>query len=212
MQCPHCLKHIHEGWMPMGSADGDQEFAHFAVSTFVCPACARRLIRLRLVGKGLKPTARDFVVYPAHAMRPPPPEVPDPYATDFREAVAVLQASPKASAALSRRNLQAIIRDKAGIKAKDLSTEIQTLIAQPGFPSELAGTVDAVRNVRNLAAHPIKETNTGAIVEVEPEEADWLLEVLEGLLDYYFVQPAKATARRATLNAKLQQAGKPPMK
>lgn len=150
-------------------------------------------------------------MYPANAARPLAREVTDPYASDFAEAAAVLSISPKASAALSRRNLQAVIHDKAGIKARTLSEEIQSLVAQPGFPSELAGNVDAVRQVGNLAAHPTKETNTGAIVDVEPEEAEWLLEVLEQLFDYYFVQPAKAAARKAALNDKLKQAGKSPM-
>jgi hypothetical protein len=58
----------------------------------------------------------------------------------------------------------------------------------------------------------MKTTNTGEIVEVEPQEAEWLLSLLEQLFDFYFVQPARAQARRDALNAKLQAAGKPPMK
>ena len=38
-----------------------------------------------------------------------------------------------------------------------------------------------------------------------------LPEVIEQLFDFYFVQPERAKARRETLNAKLQGAGKPPM-
>ena len=49
-------------------------------------------------------------------------------------------------------------------------------------------------------------------MEVEPKEAEWLLNWLDGLFDFYFVQPARAKARRDALNAKLQDAGKPPMK
>jgi hypothetical protein len=72
--------------------------------------------------------------------------------------------------------------------------------------------VDAVRNVGNFAAHPLKETQTGAILDVEPGEAEWLLDVLEGLFDFAFVQPAKAREARERLNEKLQTAGKPAMK
>jgi hypothetical protein len=35
---------------------------------------------------------------------------------------------------------------------------------------------------------------------------------LEALLDFYFVRPAKAQARRDALNARLAEAGKPQLK
>jgi hypothetical protein len=43
-------------------------------------------------------------------------------------------------------------------------------------------------------------------------EAEWLLDVLEGLFDFYFVQPALLKAKRDALNKKLKDAGKPAMK
>jgi hypothetical protein len=54
--------------------------------------------------------------------------------------------------------------------------------------------------------------NTGEIIDVEPGEAEWLLNVLEGLFDHYFVQPAILAAKKDALNKKLADAGKPPMK
>jgi hypothetical protein len=47
------------------------------------------------------------------------------------------------------------------------------------------------------------------VVEIEPGEAEFLLEVLEGAFDFYFVQPERAKAQREALNAKLREAGKP---
>jgi hypothetical protein len=41
---------------------------------------------------------------------------------------------------------------------------------------------------------------SGEVVPVEPHEAEWNLEVLESLFDFYFVQPASAKARREALN------------
>jgi len=69
-----------------------------------------------------------------------------------------------------------------------------------------------VRTVGNFAAHPIKNERTGEIADVEPGEAEWLLEVLEGLYDHYFVKPAQLKARRAALDAKLIAHGKPTLK
>lgn len=66
--------------------------------------------------------------------------------------------------------------------------------------------------VGNFAAHPIKSTDTGQVVEVEPGEAGWLLDVLERAFDFYFVQPDKARRQREALNEKLTEAGKPELK
>jgi hypothetical protein len=98
----------------------------------------------------------------------------------------------------------------AKTKNRDLFDQIGEVI--PTLPSHLAEAVDAVRNIGNFAAHPIKSTNTGEIVDVEPGEAEWNLEVLEGLFDFYFVQPAILKKKRDALNAKLAEAKKLRMK
>jgi hypothetical protein len=142
-------------------------------------------------------------------MRPIAAEVVDPYRQDFYEACSVLNDSPKASAALSRRNLQAILRDKAGTKSKDLFDQIDEVVNSGKIPSHIQDGLHAVRNIGNFAAHEIKSKVTGAIVEVEPGEAEWNLDVLESLFDFYFVQPALSAKRKAELNKKLKEAGKP---
>jgi hypothetical protein len=151
-----------------------------------------------------------ITLYPTSVTRKVAPEIPDPFRADFLEACAVLKDSPKASAAISRRCLQMILRDVAKVKHADLSREIDE--ALPTLPSMLAESVDAIRNLGNFAAHPIKSSNTGEIIPVEPGEAEWLLDVLEGLFDFYFVQPAILKKKRDELNKKLADAKKPPMK
>ncbi|BCL36625.1 hypothetical protein NSMS1_30720 [Nostoc sp. MS1] len=71
------------------------------------------------------------------------------------------------------------------------------------LPSYLVEEIHSVRKLGNLAAHPAKSISTGEIVDVEPEEAEWLLNILEGLFDFYFVQPAKSQKRIDALNRKL---------
>lgn len=73
-------------------------------------------------------------------------------------------------------------------------------------------SLDAVRNIGNFAAHPTKSKSTGEIIDVEPGEAEWNLDVLESLFDYFFVQPALIKKKREELNRKLGDAGKPEMK
>ena len=82
----------------------------------------------------------------------------------------------------------------------------------PKLPTYLAEMIDGVRVIGNFAAHPIKDTNTGEIVEVEPGEAEHNLDTLEEVFDFYFVKPAVAKRKRDAINQKLKDAGKPPMK
>jgi hypothetical protein len=64
---------------------------------------------------------------------------------------------------------------------------------------------------KNFAAHPTKSITSGLIADVEPGEAQWNLDVLEQLLDFYFVVPAETQRRKDALNQKLKLHGKPLM-
>lgn len=215
MKCSHCQVEIHanfrseqigEGWF--GQEDG--KATYWQTKHMVCPACGKALLtveqrtNMRVLG--------TWPIYPRFATRPPAQvEVPAEIAEDFNEASAVLSISPKASAALSRRCLQGVLRHQ-GYTQKDLAPAIQAALDSGTLPAAHAENLDAIRNIGNFAAHPMKDKQTDSIVPVEPHEAEWNLEVLEGLFDHYYVQPAKAAARRAALDAKLAAAGKPAMK
>ena len=150
------------------------------------------------------------MIYPLGATRPPcPAEVPDPIAKDYQEACLVESYSQKAAAALARRCLQNLLHDQ-GIKKKNLNEEIDEAITT--LPSHLGQAIDAIRTIGNFAAHPIKFQHTGEIVEVESGEAEWSLDVLEQLFDFYYVAPKNLEAKRQALNDKLKEAGKPPLK
>lgn len=221
MLCPHCLEHFHEEWRYVPIV-GDRCGGVWGAGSTICAACGRAIISLgemlKTVGlsgrESMTPNRPTFrLVLPKAISRAPvPEEVPAEFAADYVEACFVLADSEKASAALSRRCLQHLLREKAGVQKGDLAKEIQQVLDSKQLPSHLAEDLDAIRNIGNFAAHPLKATNTGQIVDVEPEEAEWLLTLLEGLFDFYLVQPARAQARRSALNAKLQGIGKPTMK
>jgi hypothetical protein len=185
-----------------------------------CPACHKYIISLnekynRYQAGGAKGyhNQRQFLCYPKAISRTPlPPEVPVPYAVDYKEACLTLLDSPKASAALSRRCLQHLLREEAKVKPGNLADEIQEVLDHGKLPSHLLDSLDAIRNIDNFAAHPIKSKASGEIIEVEPGEAEWNLDVLESLFDNFFVQPALLQKKRDALNAKLKEAGKPDMK
>jgi len=223
MKCPHCLVEFHPQveWKYLGK---DRQ-GNWLIERYVCPnpKCKRQILYLvRGTPKFVAGTPKigsvqrrsgALMVYPKGSNRPPvPPEVAPQFADDYREACLVLADSPKASAALSRRCLQGILREKAGAKPSNLADEIQEVLDRNIWPSYVADIVDAVRNIGIFAAHPIKSKQTGVIVDVEPGEADLNLDVLEALFDFHFVQPARVAEKRAAINRKLQDAGKQPMK
>lgn len=98
------------------------------------------------------------------------------------------------------------------MKKGNLADEIQQVIDSGKLPSHLTDSLDAIRNIGNFAAHPTKSTSSGEVVEVETGEAEWNLDVIEALFDFYFVQPALLKKKRDALNAKLNDSGKPTMK
>jgi hypothetical protein len=156
-------------------------------------------------------TIETTLLFPKRVMKHLPKEVPEKFTADFREAHDTLDVSPKASAALSRRCLQNLIREQEGIIKHDLMDEIRELLSRNKLPVYIAEDLDSIRNVGNFAAHPIKNTNTGQIEDVETGEAEWTLQVLEEVLLFYFCQQAISKARRDALNQKLRNAGKKPM-
>ena len=219
MKCPHCQVEFHGN--PCTYYIADDADGKWAAVRHLCPACNHITVELvcaeqiNIQGNGRHFTGikKELIGYPTHSTRPrPPQEVPSEFSDDYAEAAAVLSISPKASAALSRRCLQHVLREKATVKRADLVKEIEEVLASNALPSHLAQAIDAIRNIGNFAAHPVKSTASGSVVPVEAGEAEWTLDVLDGLFDFYFVQPAILQKRRDALNAKLAAAGKPPVK
>lgn len=222
MKCPHCsvaIRFEEEDSLTWPEHENDVIALGYQLAYGHCPNCENLIVLLQnglVETKGnaffMSELRSEELLYPRSGARPLPPEVCEPERSDFAEAVAVLPVSTKASAALSRRLLQHVLRERFKIKPSSLDKEIEDFLKLPGVPSHVMEAVDGVRNIGNFAAHPIKNTNTGEIVDVEPGEAEWLLEVLEALFDFTFTQPVRLQQRKDELNKKLATLGKPPMK
>jgi len=222
MKCPHCLVEFTP--VRMSNYLGNDIDTHWQVNYYTCPnpKCGKYIIYLVCGSHGADRYGTPNKVskievrklcYPKGISRSPlAKEVPTKYADDYHEACLVLSDSSKASAALSRRCLQFILREEAKVTHTNLHDEIEEVISKQSFPSELADSLHSVREIGNFAAHPIKSTSTGLIVEVEPGEAEWNLEVLEELFDYYFVRPARIKAKKDALDKKLKDGGKKGLK
>jgi Domain of unknown function (DUF4145) len=207
MKCRHCSVEFHDQWsyfQTLLDIDGKFQIGHTK-----CPACGRLLVAYN---RGAAWNHYVFLFPRSVSREPLHPSVPPGPAADYVEACGVLDISPKASAALSRRIMQHVLRECAKVKAPNLDQEIQKVLDAHMVPGHIAESLDAVRTVGNFAAHPIKSTSSGEIVDVEPHEAEWNLDTVEALFDFFYVQPAKTTAKRNALNQKLTDAGKPPLK
>lgn len=150
MKCPHCSITFHDAWK-RGPVLGTQSRA---IGSTVCPSCDGLIVQY-YDGWNYR------LIDPLGANRGPvPAEVPTGIAKDYEEACNVLPVSAKASAALSRRCLQAILRAN-GYKAKDLATEVDLLLAETdstkAIPQALRTVIDGIRNFGNFSAHPITD-------------------------------------------------------
>jgi hypothetical protein len=222
MICPHCSTVVKFDWYSSNSFEETKEVDKYKKLYYAsCLNCSELVVVLK---KGTIEVYDDFgseeineldwekIIFPKTNNFQESQDIPKVYFEDYEEAIKVISASPKASAALSRRLLQSLLRDKFGIKKRSLAQEIETFIELDGIPTHITDAVDAVRNIGNLAAHPTKNQNTGEIVAVENGEAEWLIEVIEALFDFVFIQPIKLERRRKELNLKLTEIGKPPLK
>ncbi len=220
MKCPHCGTDFHERWSDQTMLNDWNQIVrgrggYWKYRTTDCSKCRDVVIEIASLWKD--DDVLDWRrVYPIGANRGPvPPELPPEIASDYIEACNVLPVSAKASAALSRRCLQNILH-AFGYRARDLAAEIDLLLNEPdpkkAAPQRLSQTIDAIRHFGNFSAHPINDKTALQIIDVEPHEAEWCLEILEECFDHFYVGPAVAREKKAALDAKLAAAGKLPSK
>jgi hypothetical protein len=102
----------------------------------------------------------EFALRPQGAAKPQPEYIPKALRCDYTEACRIRHLSPKASATLSRRCLQGMIRNFCGITKPTLFKEVLALrqalddgTAAKGVTHESVDAIDAVRSVGNIGAH-----------------------------------------------------------
>lgn len=137
-----------------------------------------------------RPIIKQWNLIPESKAKRFPRYIPKPILDDYGEACLIRELSPKASATLSRRCLQGIIRDfwQGKITPGKLAKEIEQL--KDKVDDNTWQAIDGVRSVGNIGAHMEEDINV--IVDVEPEEAQLLVELIEILLkDWYIARQQK---------------------
>lgn len=147
------------------------------VTYHFCPSCHEYSIQIE------GPHNTFSFTYPPYTGITLPDYIPEAIRTDYVEACSILDASPKASATLSRRCLQGMIRDFWGVKAKNLVDEIDLI--KDKISADEYRVLNGIRRLGNIGAHMEKDVNT--IVDIDPGEAQKLIKVLELLFKDWYI-------------------------
>lgn len=151
------------------------------IQFFKCPNCGEYTIRAK--GLGDKTEKLSVPIKPISSAKQFPDYVPENIRDDYEEACAIVELSPKASATLSRRCLQTMIRDFWKISKATLYQEIESLDAV--IPATQKKVFHSLRQIGNIGAHPEADVNT--IVDIEPGDAEKLIKVIEFFIAKWYI-------------------------
>ncbi|WP_242825769.1 DUF4145 domain-containing protein [Cellulosilyticum lentocellum] len=138
-------------------------------------------IKVTGVGNQVKDMTSNF--YPNSVAKQFPDYIPEQIRNDYQEACAIVNLSPKASATLSRRCLQGMIRDFWKISKGSLYDEISELNGK--IPADLWSALDGLRKLGNIGAH--MEKDTSVIIDIDPSEAENLIVLIELLMKEWYI-------------------------
>lgn len=210
--CPHCERHVtiiqerlstdqHRLWIE--NVDGPRTL----VTTFVIcpnPACKKLTLtaqlHVRKSAAGNHELGAQLIKWnliPECKGKTFPHYIPEPILADYREACLIQELSPKASATLSRRCLQGVLRDFWKVKPGRLFDEIEQI--KDRVDPLTWDAIDSLRKLGNIGAHMEKDINL--IVDVDPEEAVLLIGLVETLFRDWYVTREERKIRMSALIA-----------
>jgi hypothetical protein len=112
-----------------------------------------------------------------------PNYIPNAIIKDYEEACSIIEDSPKASATLSRRCLQGMIRNYWEVKGANLFQEIESI--KDKVDPLTWRSIDATRKIGNIGAHMEKDINL--IINVDHKEAKALIKLIEVLIKDWYI-------------------------
>ena len=138
-KCPHCAAYAQQHWANV-AISGHSPNATLKMS--VCLAC-----------KGPSLWIDDVFVWPDDTDVPPPNvDLTDDIVTDYKEAMTIVNKSPRGASALLRLSIQKLCVE-LGLPGENLNTDIGKLVKR-GLPPAVQQALDSVRVVGNEAVHP----------------------------------------------------------
>lgn len=210
--CPYCGRHTtitdpnkYSDWNKIWIEQSTLGEVGFGVNCVTCPntECKKLVLVARLTravsihGNDLEgQILQTWKLLPESEAKVMPDYLPEPIKEDYYESCRIRDLSPKASATLSRRCLQGMIRDFWNISKSRLKDEIDAL--EEKVDADTWSSIDAVRSVGNIGAHMEKDIDV--IVDVEPQEAQLLIGLIEQLVEDWYV--TRETRRQRAENLK----------
>lgn len=191
LKCPFCESYIAEIYDTFRqiyisfydtktyTSDGDD--FDLNLNKLNCPNCDKTSYTLQGIGDEYKYIS--LPVHPASNAQILPEYVPSVLRNDYEEAYSIVHLSPKASATLSRRCLQGMIRDFFDISKSSLHDEINAI--KDSVSGDQKNVLHSLRKIGNVGAHLEKDVNL--IVDVTPEDAEKLLLVLEYFFNEWYI-------------------------
>lgn len=212
--CPYC-KHpttitdpnYFENWEKIDIVASNLGEIGFFIQAITCPntECSKLWLRAELCrthkripypyGWAKSTVIQNWQLLPESEAKVLPDYIPQQIQQDYYEACRIRDLSSKASATLSRRCLQGMIRDFWSIKKARLKDEIDDL--EEKVDSDVWASIDAVRSVGNIGAHMEKDINV--MIDVEPGEAQLLIGLIEQLVEDWYVSRESRRKRTEAL-------------
>jgi Domain of unknown function (DUF4145) len=218
MKCPLCAQHTPDAWLHVGWVAGSGvDFTNLHVEWMRCanPECKQALIRMseshaRVENNHSVEETVTWLARPRASTRPLDPLVEEPFRTDYLEAAAIIDLSPRMSAALSRHILGDLLEKYAGQDRGSLKSAIDKFVEETCHPDYLRENLQHLREIANFGTDTQKDAYA-EIVDVDRDEAEWTLDVLDSLFDYFIVAPKRNRKIRKAMDRKSEAAGGKPV-
>ena len=173
--CPYCGVYAHQKWYRVAIGVGERTSKYVKDwSMSSCERCGAHALWLK-----------DKMLHPIASIAPLPVEdMPADVKEDFIEARNIVNASPRAAAALLRLALQKLM-PHLGESGKNINDDIASLVKK-GLPEKIQKALDSVRVIGNNAVHP------GEIdLKDDAETAIALFELLNMIVAVMITQPKR---------------------
>jgi hypothetical protein len=160
-----------------------------------------------------RPHFADYAERPINAL------VLEPFRRDYSEASIILEVSPRMSAVLARRIVGDLLKKYADKKQWGLTDRIRSFIDEGGHPSSLTTNLDHLREIADFGAHTQEaetQSDTGemevVIIDADRDDAEWTLDLVDRLFDYFIVTPAKDEGMRSKWDTNIAKTGRKPLR
>lgn len=241
VQCPVCGEHSPPTWdgfgtsvlgeylsaLPIKGRGKNDLFNVVALEWMRCSneKCEELIVRIHeqrvtgtLPGGAPLMNTQTWIARPrfGEAVRSIDPVVPEPFRTDYAEAAAILEASPRMSAVLSRSILADLLKRYAGKTQFGLNARIEAFVKDGGHPTRLTENLQHFREIADFGAHTQEarqeEDDVPEIIPVERPEAEWTLDLVDRLFDYFIVAPNRDEEIKQRMDEKIERAGRKPLR